>query len=129
MPITYNVDPQRKVVVATVEGDMTLEEVLNFRVRMAQDPACKPHYARLIDLRGVTRFPNKQEMTIIAERLVRDPGFPGARRAFVAQTDAVYGTFRMLEQLAEDSQEQWRTFRSADEAELWLMSTDPGTDT
>jgi hypothetical protein len=128
MPITYNVDPARQIVVALATGPLTLQEVLDYRFRLMRDPAFSPHFSRLIDLRGASQIPNKHEMTIIAERMLREPGSPGAKRAFVADQDAVYGTFRRLEQLASDSDEKWRTFRSVEEAEAWLMDVNADDD-
>jgi hypothetical protein len=128
MSITYEVDSEREMVLVVATGPLTLDDMLDIRHRIAQDPACPRHYDRLIDLRGVSKFPNKLELSMLAERMIRDPGSPGARRAFVADSDAVYGTFRMLEQLARESQEKWRTFRSIEEAELWLTSADSDDD-
>ncbi len=56
MPESFEIDPQRELVICRVWGVLTDAEVRNHYKRMVVDPAFRSSYRQLADLRGVTCF-------------------------------------------------------------------------
>ena len=87
--------------------------------QLAAHPDFDPSYSQLLDMTQVTRLEIEADVVRrLAESTVFDPS---ARRAFVANSDAVYGFSRMFEILLESmGAGSIKVFRSRDEALKWL---------
>jgi hypothetical protein len=92
---------------------------LQLREQVAADPRFTPETAMLADLRGMSQFLDSAAMQMLADRFVSKP-LGTAKRALVADTDAVYGMLRMLTTLSDNAQNRWRVFRTIEEAEECL---------
>ena len=99
MPITSITDPGRRVVFTNCTGLLTMAEVAEFCVQLAQDPAFDPAFSHLNDLSAVSDIQvSFQELkTFITQKL--DPFSETSRRVFVAGQPLVFGMARMYENL------------------------------
>jgi len=120
MPCDYEIDLQRRLLKCRVWGAATHAEISQMRQKFTHDPAFRSDLFQLYDLRDATG------LTISAGE-IRDlagysPFSREAKRAIVAQRDAVYGAARMFALLREagGAQEQIQVFRSLSEANAWL---------
>jgi hypothetical protein len=101
IPITSLVDSARKVVFATCTGVLTIAEIAEHCVRLAQDPAFDPEFSLLNDLSGVSEInaPFHDLQAFVTKGL--DPFSETSRRAFVATDPHVFGMARMYEGLID----------------------------
>jgi len=85
---------------------------------MADDPAFRPTFRQVCDLRDVVEI----DVSAAAIRdLAQSSIFAaGVQRAFVAPQDALYGLARMLQAFVELEGTEIGVFRSMAEAEEWL---------
>ena len=118
MPLTLRVDPKLKTVFATSEGVVTYDDVRAAQSQLLSDPAFEPSFQHLFDLRGASKLAvSYQEMRSIVEFA---PFGKGARRAFVANRDGVFGVARMAQMLLDSGISDVRVFRNISEARSWL---------
>lgn len=120
MPITFTVDPAARIVRVAMDGDLSREAIEQYRSVLEGDPAYSPELPRLIDARRVSGPPATSVIHRLAEASRYGGGGPFGPRAIVADRDAVYGMFRMLEILSEDGCVRFRVFRTVEAAEAWL---------
>ncbi len=122
MPVTYTIDPERKLVLSQIWGAATETEVLEHNRRLRGDPLFDPNYQQLADMSGVT------EVLLSANTVketARDSFFaPGVRRAFVASGDGTFGMARMFALHAESLGQVVQVFRDRRAAEEWLGLAD-----
>jgi hypothetical protein len=119
MPATYHIDTYNQVVFSTATGCFTDADIFGHDDRLRADPLFQPHFCQLLDGRGV------EVVGITAEGVRRmaewNPFGGGAKRAFVADRQIMYGYARMFEILSEDrTQNECRVFTDIDEARKWL---------
>src|SRR5690606_8591075 len=72
MPVEYEVDTERGRVLARLVGDVTLREVIDHLRALAEDPALPERPDLLVDLSGLTAYPDRHEVqsaALEAERL------------------------------------------------------------
>ena len=118
MPITYVIDPLRRLVRSRAWGTFTDADFRAYKVRLAADPAFDPSYQQLGDLREVTRV--ELSSVVVADVAMHLCFSPRARRALVAREPCAYGVARMYELYAEAAGQQVRVFTDVDTAEAWL---------
>jgi hypothetical protein len=125
MPITYQIDAERRLIRTVAAGDVTLEEVLGHLRDVEADPGLPADANGLADLRECTSLLTTEQVVSIEPALRR---LGGKMRlgacALVASRDALYGMLRMFEMLSESQFAAIRVFRRLDEAEAWLRSRD-----
>ena len=118
MPITYTIDPDKKLVLSKIWGAATEIEVLEHNRQLSADPMFNPAYQQLADMSDVT------EVLVSANTIketARDSFFsPGVRRAFVARGDGTFGMARMFALHAESLGQVVEVFRDRRAAEEWL---------
>ena len=56
MPISYEIDSVRRLVLATATGVLTDEDVLQHKQRLAKDPDFRPGMRELSDVRAIERL-------------------------------------------------------------------------
>ena len=101
---------------------MTEADVVNIREQLGTDPQFSPSLRQLLDLSEVTSL---RVDSVAVGNLVRGDLFDaGARRAIVAPAIAVYGMMRMYELSSEESMPNLSVFRTAQEADAWLILED-----
>jgi hypothetical protein len=118
MPVTYVIDTQRQLVVSRICDPATESEVLEHNRKLRLDPLFDPTYRQLADMSDVTQV-------LVPADTIRETAYdqafaPGVRRAFVANTDGVFGMARMYALHAESLGQVVEVFRDRAEAVEWL---------
>ena len=121
MPESYEIDPQRELVVCRVWGRLTDEEVRGHYKRMLADPAFRPEYRQLADLTGVTEFTVDSRTIEAAARM--HVFNEGTRRAFIAPKGVAFGLARMFSAYSATAGQVMEVFADARHAEEWLGLT------
>ena len=119
MPLTYQIDASRRIIVARASGILTEDDLRSVRILMQGDPAFNRNFCQLLDLRAAT------EVTVSVPAMARiaaSSAFaPGVRRAFVGVTDAQYNMAWTFAMLSEPHNQLVHVFRDISVAEAWLM--------
>ena len=118
MPASYTIDIERKAIFSTATGTLTDADLRDHQRHVLRDPDFDPGLRQLWDLREVSA-------TEVSTETLRDLAAstsyaPETKRAVVAPRDVIYGLARMFQTLHEHAGEDFRVFRSADEAREWL---------
>lgn len=97
---------------------VTDEDLLEHQRTLSRDPQFHPGLSQLIDSRGVTE--NAATTQGVRALIAGNPYGKGSRRAFVASSDAIFGMARMFELGRIGAEDEFRVFRSMDQARAWL---------
>jgi len=121
LPATYTIDSDRKLVLSRIWGAATEDEIRDHGQRLRIDPAFRPDFRQLIDMRELTEI-------LVGSKLVRDAALnqfflPGVRRAFVATSDIAFGMAQMYAIQSESAGQTIEVFRDMKTAEAWLNSS------
>jgi len=92
MPVRYEIDRSRRLIVTTGEGCVTFPEMKDHQIRLLADPAFDPSFSQLIDVTKVTKL----EVTVEQARIMVSRRV-SARRAFVATEPFIFGMGRLME--------------------------------
>ncbi len=126
MPMTFTIDPARKVVFTTVSDELTEQDVREYQERLLRDPQFNPEYSQLMD---ATTLKTVRLTSLSTERLIRTRPFKqSARCAVIAESDLAFGISRMIELHCEAQGIPFRGFRKRAEAEDWLFHNPEDTD-
>jgi hypothetical protein len=124
MPIDFAIYPERRLIVTTGWGVLTLDDLLDHEKRLAAHPDFVPDLAQLLDFSGVEEPRlHWKDMHAVA---VGCPLGKQSRRALVAGTDEMYGIGRMYQLVADREDQDMQVFRDGDEARRWLGIDAPG---
>ena len=97
MPVTYQIDPSRKLIHTRCIGDVTPEEIAEHFRELEQDP-CRPERLNvLLDLTEETSLPETQDLREVKyqlNKLLRSVRFGAC--AIVACDEALFGMMRMF---------------------------------
>jgi hypothetical protein len=125
VPITYKIDADKRTIRTKCFGHVTLPEVINHFRTVAQDPETPKRRNVFLDLSELdsNSLPDSGELSTVVNELKRISGEPrlGAC-AILATNDALFGMMRMFEVLSERLFRVIQTFRTAEDAEAWLVS-------
>ena len=119
MPTTYEINAARGVIIVTVTGVLTDEGLFDMHRRLAGDPAVKPNFAVLFDLRQA----NGIAVTTDGVRVLADLPLvlsPESRRAVVVPSDLGFGMARMYGLLRGNKGGTVEVFRDFAEASRWI---------
>jgi len=106
---------------ATMSGATSAEEILAYEQRLFADPAYRPEYDTLTDMRERTTIPSAADLQeIVNRKAARMETLIGTHRAIVASRDAPFGMMRMFEAMTGGDQSPFRVFRTMEEAQNWL---------
>ena len=121
MPATYEIDKQRRLVITTGLGRVTLAEALAHQEQLRKDPDFDPSFSQIMDLTRITDFAlEADDIRRLAQKTIFSRE---SRRAIVASSDLVYGLGRMYEILREIAGgDGIRVFRNLDAALDWIFS-------
>lgn len=119
MAITYEIDVERRTILVRATGELTEHELLDCHHRLARDPAVRPEFSILFDLRGA------RGESIATEGIRALAGLPlvlsqTSRRAVVVGTDLGYGMARMYGLRRGDRMRAFEVFRDLEEAKRWV---------
>jgi hypothetical protein len=122
MPAFYEIDKQRKLVVSTASGVLTLAEVLAHQQQLLEDSDFDPSFAYLVDFTQCTDLELSSDEI---RRLALKPIFSAdSRRAYLVNTDLQFGLVRMFGILRELSGEKdVHVFRDRRDALQWVLGT------
>ena len=123
MPAFYKIDSERRLVLTTGSGVLTMAEAQAHQSKLLQDPDFDPSYSQLMDLTGVEKF----EVTISDVRKLAQPQVfsSESRRAILVENDYAFGAARVFEALRDLAGEKGiRVFRSLDDALEWVLFTE-----
>lgn len=126
MPIRFEVDPARRLVVTTAGAVVTQADLQNYITSVLAHPGVRPGFCELVDLRGVTRIE-------IPESVIAD-GLPNAikehkqqltksKTAIVTSEDNAEEVSRLYELLRRAVPTTVGLFGDLDEAREWLGLT------
>lgn len=121
MSSTHEVDPVRRIVIVTLDGDLTDEKLFMLYDRLQDDPEVKPDFALLIDLRRASGFKvTSTGVHALAQRPLMLS--PEARRAVVVPSDFGVEMARVYNRMREAGGGGTAIFRDLDEAKRWAQS-------
>jgi hypothetical protein len=123
VPITYQIDAAKNLLRTTAVGQLTQQEVIDHFRTLAKDPRRPERPDVFLDLSAVDSLPEIGQLSLVVSEMKKI----GAKLRFgtcaiVANRDALFGMMRMFEAQAEEFFRETRTFRTATEAEAWLVS-------
>lgn len=126
MPISYTIDPARRLVVTRIAGVMSEEDVRALREQLRADPAFDATYANLVDLSEATDI--QLSADTLGQLAVRSAFDRVTRRAIVATSPLQFGMARMFATINERHGHVVRVFRDSGEAEAWLAANSVSPD-
>jgi hypothetical protein len=97
--------------------------VINHFRTLQQDPNCPDLLDVFLDLSEVTSLPETGQISIVVNEVksLRSQLRFGVCAILVSR-DALFGMMRVFEVMAQECFRVTRTFRVADDAEVWLLS-------
>jgi hypothetical protein len=121
MPIRYRINPEHRIVYAELTGTLTVEDVRDFRQRLAEELGSTTVFNRLIDARGLAREFTPAEIRSLADVVrVSDRGQSPSRRAVVMEDFQVVALMQVFQAYTRGDSADYRVFRKMEEAERWL---------
>jgi hypothetical protein len=124
MPLSYEIDEERKLVITTAWESVTAVEALEHQRQIGSDVRFKPDLAHLLDLSRITAV--NIDLTTMNELICHQLFSVKSRRAFIVGGNRLaHGLSRMFIALRiVTGQEQMRVFADRDEALQWLGVVD-----
>lgn len=121
MPLCYDIDTTRGVVLVEMTGTVSVDETVSLLERLAADPAFRPSMPQLVDVTGTDAPPSVAESESIANAFSRfRRSFACARCAVIVKAPHMYGAVRQFAALASRSGVEVRPFHDRAQAEGWL---------
>jgi SpoIIAA-like len=123
MPVTYQIDPSRKLIHTRCIGDVTPEEIAQHFRELEQDPARPDRLNVLLDLREETSLPEIQDLREVNYQLnksLRTVRFGAC--AVVVCDEALFGMMRMFGVFTAEHFDVVEVFRAITDAEAWLAT-------
>lgn len=126
MPYRYEIDVERRLVIATFSGKATIADAEAIMAELHADPRHSFALNRVYDCRALTRLPPVTELRGIAELFrQRVDRSVSVRRAIVVRHGAPYGLGRMLQTLLDLAGLDLSVFADLDEAISWATEPVP----
>jgi hypothetical protein len=118
VPIRYEIDPEKRLVVTTVTGSVSVAQMLEYQRTLASDPRYRPDFRALSDYTQAEPFKaTGDDIWRLAEAM---PVAQGARRAMLVASDLHYGLGRIAQSVSERPGVAVAVFRDRAEAMAWL---------
>jgi hypothetical protein len=89
MPAYYKIDKERKIVMTTAAGVLTMAESLAHQEKLLKDPDFSPSFAQLMDLTQVTQVELGPE--VVSRIALKSVFSPESRRAILVTADLLLG--------------------------------------
>jgi len=123
MPAFYKIAKDRRLVLSTASGVLTLADVLAHQDQILADPDFNPQYSQLLDLTHVTKIDlSADDICKLAERHIFHPT---SSRAILVTTDLGQGLARLFA-ILRAGEKRIRIFRNLDEALEWVFMMNTG---
>jgi hypothetical protein len=127
MPAFYKIDKERKLVMSSGSGVLTIEDILMHQERLLEDPDFDSSFSQLTDFTQFAKIDITADQVRIAAK--KNIFSPRSRRALVVKNDLQYGLARMFEIHRDSAGEVGiRVFRNMDEALDWVLSKDTASE-
>ena len=120
MPVTYDIDPSRRLILTTCIGEVRLADVLAHFDVLRRDPRLPATPDVLLVFEDLETLPGARHLHAVADRIGSRPALSFGRCVIVADRDAAYGVARMFEVMAAPHFREITVVRSRDEAERRL---------
>jgi hypothetical protein len=119
VPAFYEIDKDRRLVITTASGVLTLADALSHQEKLLGDKDFDPEFSQLVDLTGIA------ELTIDAAGIralaIRKVFSLRSRRAVLVNSELAFAFARMFSTFRETSGEHlMEVFRNRKEAMDWL---------
>lgn len=123
MPISFQFDPERNLVIVMAEGIITDDDLQSYRKELTSDPRFRPGMRILSDHRSVERHLLTLEGAYqsMKENGALESKFKDCRQAIVTNSDLHYGMTRMYQTMMSDIFPNMKVFRDMEEAKAWLF--------
>jgi len=116
------IDADKRTVRTRCVGEVTLPEVVDHFLTLRQDPDRPDRLDVFLDLAEMESVPGSGQISMAANEVRKLSGqVRFGACAIVAPRDALFGMMRVFEVMAEQCFRVSRTFRTAHEAESWLV--------
>jgi len=123
MPVSYIIDPARKLIRTMCLGPITMADVIGHFRELKDDPACKGYLDVLLNVSEVDSLPESDQLRVVNSELIAVRAkLEFGMCAIVTKRDAMFGMMRVFGVFAENNFRAIRVFRDAAEAEGWLIS-------
>ena len=120
MPLQYSIDRERRIVLTSGSGSVSLPEVITHMDQLRNDPDFDPEMSQYADLSQITHSDvGYDSLTSLLRGNHGDPFSSKARRALFAPSTLIFGLCRMYKMLLPES-ENFGVFRTEKEAREWL---------
>lgn len=123
MRATYEIHPERSLVLETFEGRVTLKGLVPFFQSIYEDPSYDPRFDGLADFSDAQIDMDFDDMTRLVGFFRQSGSASRGRWAFVVGSALNLGMSRMFQTLSEDLQDDLRFFLDREEAMRWLGNT------
>jgi len=120
VPVSYQIDKARRLVISTASGFLTAADILAHQRQLLGDPDFDPTCSQIVDCTAVTGI----DLSADDARAVTATTIFSAhsRRAVLVTTDELFGFFRMFKMIREGHGEYGiQVFRDRDEALHWAI--------
>lgn len=121
MSFSYWIDPEAGLVVAKLEGVVTVEELVALQEELRANRSFVPTFKVLTDASAVSEV--RLDSAKIRRVADNSPFTTGARRALVATPGVVYGLARMFEMMTAKTGVPTQVFLDRNEAFAWLSKS------
>ena len=121
MAAFYKIDKERRLVMSTGSGVLTLADLMAHQEKLLADPDFSPDFSQLWDLTNITEVElTSKDVHRLAQRSIFSPD---SRRAILVSRDLVFGLARMFEIYRDILGENGiRVFRNLDDALEWVLA-------
>ncbi|HTT24194.1 MAG TPA: hypothetical protein VMG82_35045 [Candidatus Sulfotelmatobacter sp.] len=127
MPVTYSIDPARKLIRTTCSGQVTLQEIIDHFQTLGTDPRCAGSPDVMLDVSASELFPDSQNLARVVTELAKISDTVQFRLCAInAGQDTMFGMMRMFEVHAAKYFKAVRVFRNPADTEKWLDSYQVG---
>lgn len=121
MPISYQLDTRERVVLARAWEQVSLADLQRMKKELGDDPAFRPSFREVFDMREVTSFDFAKPMM---ESLC-SPFETRVRRAFVVAGPTTRAFAYVVQAYCEAQGQVVRIFSDAQSARDWLEGREP----
>ncbi|MBD3671796.1 MAG: hypothetical protein HUJ29_13585 [Gammaproteobacteria bacterium] len=124
MSLETEIRESEGLVVHTITGELSLDEVKQATVRLFSNPAFRPDMSILVDLReGTANALSQQDLDDFVELTqAMDEKRGNGRSAILAARDVDFGIGRILQALLDGSSRSLQVFRDYKQALKWLLA-------
>ena len=122
MPISYVIDKEQGVALATASGELTENDLLEHKRKLFSDPEFRSGFVELSDVRFIEKLNVSPEgiRKFVAQDSADAPGNKEYKLAIVVSQDLAFGMGRMYEMSTSKNFSNVRIFRDMQEARTWL---------